>query len=87
MQSLTPRHCTAILIILNIIEEVDPVIEQVFFKKPTDTTVATQISEQAYVWCCQLQSDISIAKFDIFKHNRTQNVLMYDHHLCLFTVT
>ena len=28
------------------------------------------------------QSDISIGKSDIFKHNRTQNVLTYDHHLC-----
>ena len=27
--------------------------------------------------------DIFIGKFDIFKHNCTQNVLTYDHHLCV----
>ena len=27
-----------------------------------------------YFWCCQLQADIFVAKFDIFKHNRAQNV-------------
>ena len=34
----------------------------------------------AYFWCCQLQFDIIIVKFDIFKHNCTQNVLTCDHH-------
>ena len=32
-----------------------------------------------------MQSDISIGKFVIFKHNGTRNVLMYEHHLCLFS--
>ena len=30
----------------------------------------------------EIQFDISIERFDIFKHNCTQNVLTYDHHLC-----
>ena len=30
----------------------------------------------------EVQSDISIRKFDLLKHNRTQNILMYGHNLC-----
>ena len=29
-----------------------------------------------------MQSGIPIGKIDIFRHNHTQNVLTYDHHLC-----
>ena len=36
----------------------------------------------SYFWCCKVQSDISIEKFDNFEHNRIQNALTYDHDVC-----
>ena len=36
-------------------------------------------------WYCQVQSAMLIGKFDIFKQNRTQNVLTCYHHLCCLT--
>ena len=41
-----------------------------------------KVSDLAYFWCCQLQSDIFIGKFKIFKHNHTQNILTFEHQLC-----
>ena len=35
----------------------------------------TEISGISYFCSCQVKSDISIEKFDIFQHNRTQNGL------------
>ena len=51
----------------------------------TVSTVST-VYETSYInfWpsIFLVKSNISTGKFDIFQHNRTQNVLMYDRHLC-----
>ena len=46
------------------------------------TRVNWWVSGLAYFWCCQLQSDISIGKFVIFRPNAAQHVLTFDRHLC-----
>ena len=45
-------------------------------------SIPTSVPLLAYIWCSQLQSDIFIGKFDIFKHNRTQNDLSFEQQLC-----
>ena len=49
---------------------------------PVSGYITRVVSGLAYFWCCQVQFDIFIERFDILKHNCTQNVFTYDHHLC-----
>ena len=47
----------------------------------TTTRAASYISGLGNTKCCQVQSDISIGKVDIFEVIRTQKVLTYERFL------